>query len=52
MRALGPVMQRAAKAGWIEKSLKPNRSCARPTNHLRPLQVWDSLIYRAAQGEI
>jgi hypothetical protein len=46
MRALGPVMLRAAKNGWIEKSLSPNRSSRRPTNHLRPLQVWDSLIHK------
>jgi len=46
MRALGPVMLRAAKNGWIEKSLHANRSTARPTNHLRPLQVWDSLLFR------
>jgi len=46
MRALGPVMLRAAKNGWIEKSLNPYRMSTRKINHRRPLQVWDSLLFK------
>jgi hypothetical protein len=46
-RALGPVMQAAAKDGVIEKDRKPNVNCAtRKNNHSRPLQVWRSLIFK------
>jgi hypothetical protein len=47
MRALGPVMQNAAREGWIEKAQTLPVNCAtRPSNHSRPLQVWRSLVYR------
>lgn len=45
LRALGPVMSRAAKAGWIRKADKAPRLCARPSRHRAPLTVWTSLIY-------
>jgi hypothetical protein len=51
-RALGPVMQEAAKNGVIAKDMMPNVNCAtRKNNHSRPLQVWRSLIYRRVAAE-
>ena len=46
LRALGPVMKRAARNGWIEKAPEPGRETMRPSSHRRPLQVWNSLIYK------
>jgi len=46
LRALGPVMRRAAIDGVIEKALQLPIKCAtRPSNHRRPLTVWKSLIF-------
>lgn len=46
LRALGPVMVRAAKEGWIEKAYVPGRETTRPSSHRRPLQVWLSLVFK------
>lgn len=40
-RALGPVMVRAAKNGWIEATDRVQRT-SRASNHARPLAVWRS----------
>lgn len=44
-RAAGSRMLEGVKNGWIKMSDRPNRKTARPTNHSRPLTVWESLIY-------
>jgi nitrate reductase alpha subunit len=44
-RAAGPRMLEAVKNGWIRKSGLPNRETDRPTNHSRPLTVWESMLY-------
>src|SRR5262245_51038373 len=44
-RALGHVMRKAAMEGWIIKSVVPQVTCARPSCHRAPIQVWDSLIF-------
>jgi hypothetical protein len=45
LRAMGPVMLRAAKAGLIVKSEKPGRNSNRPSLHSSPRTVWKSLVY-------
>jgi hypothetical protein len=45
LRALGPVMTHAAKAGWIEKANLPGQSSRRRSLHASPRTVWRSLIY-------
>jgi hypothetical protein len=45
LRALGPIMRRAARDNIIIKSLRPWVFSARRSRHAAPLQVWDSLIY-------
>jgi hypothetical protein len=47
LRALGSVMLRAAKNGWIEKAPLPPVNCARPSRHCAPLTVWKSLLFRS-----
>lgn len=42
-RALGAVMQQAARNGWI-KPTDRTRPSARPACHARPVRVWQSLI--------
>jgi hypothetical protein len=44
LRALGPVMNKAAKAGYCVKTNTVDDSI-RPSNHQRPLAIWRSLIY-------
>ncbi len=44
-RAMGPMMQVAAKKGWIEPT-EQMRQAHRGVNHARPQRVWRSLIYR------
>lgn len=44
-RAAGPRMREAAVNGWIRKSRLPNRETNRPSNHSRPLTVWESLLW-------
>lgn len=44
-RALGAVVQQAAKEGWIAKTDRVSPS-VRPKCHARPLAVWRSLIFR------
>jgi hypothetical protein len=51
MRALGPRMAQAARNKLIVKSNKPAVMTARPSNHRRPLQVWESLIYKGGSNE-
>lgn len=47
LRALGPVLVRAAKLGWIEKTGQYQPSARR---HMSPLTLWESLLYgRASQ---
>ena len=49
-RALGGVVQRAIKAGWISASgLPPIKCVTRPTNHSRPLAVW---LSHAFSGQV
>jgi hypothetical protein len=45
-RAMGPVMQRAARAGMIVKADMPGRNSNRPALHASPRTVWKSLVYR------
>ena len=44
LRALGPVMNKAAKLGYCEKTNTVDGSI-RPSNHQRPLAIWKSLIF-------
>lgn len=44
LRALGPVMLRAAREGVIERAKGEYRISERPETHARPLAVWRSLI--------
>lgn len=46
LRALGPVMNRAARAGYCVKTNMVDGS-NRPSNHHRPLAIWQSLICEA-----
>jgi len=50
LRALGPVMTRAAKLGWIEKSPMP--FIPTPRRHMAPLQVWRSLLFGDDRGQL
>lgn len=43
-RALGPVMRRAAKLGFIERIPDAYRISKRPESHARPLALWRSRI--------
>lgn len=45
-RALGPVMKKAAQAGYCRKTNTVAKSVRR-SNHNRPLAVWASLICEA-----
>lgn len=47
LKALGPVMRRASRAGWIRPADKPGRPCARGARHASRLMVWTSLVYQA-----
>lgn len=42
-RAWGPVMRRAARLGYIRKTDRVSTT-RRPSNHARPLAVWESLL--------
>jgi hypothetical protein len=44
-RALGGVMRRAARKGWIRVSDRWRLS-DRAENHRRPIRVWDSVLHR------
>lgn len=46
-RAFGPVMKRAAKAGFCIETGRVVKS-TRASNHRRPVAVWKSLIARGA----
>jgi hypothetical protein len=46
LRALGPVMLRAARDGVIRRKPGAYRTSDRPETHSRPLAVWTSLLYR------
>jgi hypothetical protein len=48
-RALGPVMTRAAKAGWIEQADVLPVKCGRPSRHAAPITVWKSLLFADEQ---
>ena len=43
-KVAGPLMSRLAKAGLIKKL--GYRASARPRNHDRPIQEWESLVYK------
>lgn len=43
-RMMGPTMQAAQRAGWIERTNVVQRS-KQKTNHRRPVMVWKSNIY-------
>lgn len=45
LRALGPVMMRAAKWGWIVKADRAGRNSRRSSLHASPRTVWRSLLY-------
>lgn len=45
MRAMGPVMIRAANAGYIEKTDRV-KNTRRPSSHYRPVTVWRSLLFK------
>jgi hypothetical protein len=45
-RALGAIMQRAARQGWIEPTDRTRKS-VRPACHARDLRVWRSLLREA-----
>ena len=51
-RALGPVLTRAAKAGWIEKANGKTKNCERANCHSAPLTVWRSLVYQGGEDEL
>jgi len=44
-RAFGPVMMRAAKAGWCVKADCAPRNSARKSCHAGAMTVWDSLLF-------
>ena len=45
LRALGPLMRRAAKLGWCELADLPPRNSTRRSLHASPREMWRSLIY-------
>jgi hypothetical protein len=45
LRALGPVMLKAARNDVIEKAPVPAVNCTRANCHAAPLTVWHSLIW-------
>ena len=45
LRALGPLMRRAAKLGWCELADLPPRNSTRRSLHASPREMWKSLIY-------
>lgn len=46
LRAMGPVMMRAAKFHWIVKADQPARNSERPSLHASPRTVWRSLLFK------
>lgn len=46
-RAMGAVMRRAAKMGWVAPT-RDYRPSSRPACHARPVRVWGSLIREAS----
>lgn len=46
LRALGPVMLSAVKAGYIQPTDR-FVNCKRASRHKAPVRVWQSLIYRS-----
>jgi hypothetical protein len=44
-RAMGPVMQTAAKSGWIIQADKKPRPSKRRSLHASPRTVWRSLLH-------
>jgi|TARA_R110000851_G_scaffold88336_1_gene192995 hypothetical protein len=46
-RAMGPIMMRAKKLGWVEPSLEFRPSTKR-SQHAQPLRVWKSMIVAKA----
>jgi hypothetical protein len=45
LRAMGPVMLKAAKEGMCEKAFMPAIPSRRASLHASPRTVWNSLIY-------
>lgn len=45
LRALGPIMLKAARNGVIEKAKVPAINCTRANCHAAPLTVWHSLLW-------
>jgi hypothetical protein len=45
LRALGPLMRRAAKAGYCKKASCAAVNTTRRSRHAAPLNMWDSLIF-------
>jgi hypothetical protein len=45
-RAMGPVMRRAARAGWVVKTDSTEKT-DRPKANRRDIRIWKSRIYRA-----
>jgi predicted nucleic acid-binding Zn ribbon protein len=48
-RALGAIMQRAARQGWIAPTDRTRKSI-RPACHARDLRVWRSLLREAPRA--
>ena len=50
-RAMGPVMNQAAKEGWCEKAGVPGIPSRRPSLHASPRTVWKSRIFEGANAK-
>ena len=50
LRALGPLMRRAAKMGWCQLADAKPVNTARTSRHGAPLNMWDSLIFQGGQS--
>ena len=48
-RALGPLMRRGAKMGWITATDRVSKSTM-PSNHRRPKAIWRSRILKRTSG--
>ena len=48
LRAMGPVMNRAANEGMCKKANLPGIPSRRASLHASPRTVWDSLIYEGS----
>lgn len=49
LRALGPLMRRAAKMGWCQLADAKPVNSTRKTLHASPRNMWDSLIFTGGE---